>query len=170
MAFMNEAALADLAANRGSRVGADRPVALVAHAAAEQRLVPGVSEFLRFFRCGHGTLVVDALYQAEATLAADDLYLRLTRHPCLLLLVTPQSAALPAVQGFARMITRHAGDSHPLLFPIAPSLEEEPWARGGALAELPFLAYRADDGARAWQVVAPDGTLVRWLDWLDQVR
>jgi hypothetical protein len=170
MAFMNEAALADLAANRGSRVGAEQPVALVAHAAAEQRLLPGISEFLRFYRCGHGTLVVDTLYQAETTLAAEDLHLRLARYRFVLLVVTPQSAGQPAVQGFARMVSRPGRAPRSLCLPVGPSVEEGPWAQPGTLAELPFLAYRAEDGARAWQVVAAGGTLQRWQDWLEQVR
>lgn len=170
MAFMNEAALADLAANRGSRVGADQPVALVAYAAAEQSLLPGISEYLRFFRCGHGTLIVDTLYQAETTLAAEDLRLRLARYRYVLLVVTPQSAGQTAVQGFARMIGRHGRVARALVMPVAPSIEEGPWAHTGTLADLPFLAYRAEDGARAWQVVAPEGTMERWQDWLEQAR
>jgi hypothetical protein len=171
MAFMVEEALASLAATRGSQVGLGRRLVLVAHCAEDRRLLPGITEWLRFHRAGAEALSLDTVFEPETTIQIEDLRLRLEQLPRVLLVASTATAGQAWLQGFARALHRHRELSDLAVLPVGREPAEGAWARSGELAALPAVCYRDAGGARDWYIVSPTGEFTtRLADWLDAAR
>lgn len=171
MAFMVTGALADLAASRGNSSTTAVSTLLLAHVGADEGCVSGLEEFWRYFRCRVTGERIDGMFNAETTMSVASLDARLGQTQRIVLLVRPESAGSPAMQGYARVLVRRKGAAGALVLPVGNSTEEETWAESGFLAELPHLVYRALDGARDWWVVTPGNPLpIRLFTWVELDR